>query len=79
MTKTETIKRLKIGLKKIQPYLVGHGGKIEFVAWEPVTGTVTIKLSGNCTDCALSAITLNYVLRTKLNLELPQVKKVTAV
>lgn len=42
--------------EKINPYVAGHGGRIEVVDF--VNGVVYLSMSGGCQGCAASAVTL---------------------
>ena len=59
--------------------MVGHGGHLEFVSWQPKSGLVEVKLEGTCETCSLSEITIKFGLEEALQKELPQVKEVKAL
>jgi Fe-S cluster biogenesis protein NfuA len=42
--------------EKINPYVAGHGGRIEVVDY--VNGVVYLNMSGGCQGCAASAMTV---------------------
>lgn len=43
-------------LDRIRPYLHSHGGEVELL--DVVDGTVTVQLTGACSGCSASAVTL---------------------
>jgi len=63
-------------LKKVSPYLVGHGGGLSLVGWQPRWGRVIIKLSGACAGCPLAGLTVNLYLKKELQKKLAKVKEV---
>ncbi len=80
MSKTQpTIKDLKAVLQKMEPYVAGHGGRIELISWSAASGIVKVKLSGHCQGCFLAPLTLQYGLGRVLKEKYPQIKKVEAV
>jgi Fe/S biogenesis protein NfuA len=54
--------------EKINPYVAGHGGRIEVVDY--VNGTVFLSMSGGCQGCAASAVTLRQGVEEALRNEL---------
>ncbi len=74
-----TSKDLKTVLQKLEPYVAGHGGRIKLIAWSAATGVVKVKLEGNCRNCFLAPITLQYGLAKALKQKYPQIKKVEAI
>jgi len=71
--------KIKSILAEAEPYVAGHGGHIDFVAWEQETGRVLVNLQGACEHCSLSAITLKFGLEEALKKDLPQVREVVPV
>lgn len=56
-------------LASIRPYIHSHGGKVEILGVE--RGTVRLKLSGACSGCSASAITLQEGIQEALREHLP--------
>lgn len=79
MEESSEITKIKEVLSKTEPYVVGHGGHLEFVSWQPASGVVEVKMEGACETCALSEITIKFGLEEALQKELPQVKEVKAL
>ncbi|MDP3986325.1 MAG: NifU family protein [Candidatus Veblenbacteria bacterium] len=79
MSEDQVVERIKSVLAEAEPYVVGHGGHIGFVDWEPATGRVLVSLAGACEHCSLSSITLKFGLEEALKKDLPQVREVVAV
>lgn len=73
------VAKIKDVLSQTEPYVVGHGGHLAFVSWQPATGVVEVKLEGACETCALSEITIKFGLEEALQKQLPQVKEVKAL
>lgn len=73
------VKKIKKIMAKIQPYVVGHGGSINFVSWESSEGRVSVSLQGACENCAMSALTLKFGLEAVFKKEIPEVREVVAV
>ena len=64
-------------LEKIRPALKADGGDVEFI--DVKDGVVSVKLTGACGSCPMSAMTLKYGVEEMLKSELPEVKEVVAV
>lgn len=71
--------KIKAVLTEVEPYIAGHGGQIEFVAWEPEAGRVKVNLQGACEHCNLSQITLKFGLEEALKKDLPEVREVVPI
>ena len=61
----------------VEPYVISHGGQIEFSSYED--GVVFVELSGQCGDCPSSIITLKSGIERLLVEEIPDVKRVERV
>lgn len=64
-------------LQDIRPFLQGDGGDVTLVA--VADGVVTVRLSGACGGCSLSAGTLSDVIERRLKEALPAITKVVQV
>ena len=64
-------------LNKIRPQLMMDGGNVELV--DVNDGTVKVKLTGACSGCPMSTITLKMGIEQILKQEIPEVKEVVAV
>jgi len=61
-------------LEKVRPYINMHGGDVSLV---DVKGdTAIISFSGSCTDCPLSAITYNKVIKPLVLEAAPEITKI---
>lgn len=69
----------KIIEEKIRPYLEADGGGLEFVAFDPETGEVQVRLQGACAGCPGAQMTLSMGVEAVLKEEIPEVKRVVAV
>ncbi|OGL94310.1 hypothetical protein A2239_03245 [Candidatus Uhrbacteria bacterium RIFOXYA2_FULL_40_9] len=65
------IELIKISLDRVRPVLERDGGGIEFVDYEANTQTVFVKFQGACAGCPFSRLTLQQVVLTSLQEELP--------
>lgn len=72
-------KRIEALLESVRPALARHGGNVEFVAFDPATGVVSLRFQGACAGCALSELTLKAGIESVLTEALPEVKEVIAV
>jgi Fe-S cluster biogenesis protein NfuA len=76
-TQDEIIKDIKIVLEeKVAPSVAAHNGSIGFIDFAPDTGVATLKLSGSCSGCAMSKITLQRGVEQTLKHYVPEVKSI---
>jgi len=70
--------KIEAALNKIRPSLQADGGNVELV---DVTqdGIVKVKLTGACSGCPMSQMTLKMGIEKVLKKEVPEVKEVVAV
>lgn len=70
--------KVEAALNKIRPALQADGGNVELV---DVTdnGVVKVKLTGACSGCPMSQMTLKMGIEKKIKEEVPEVKEVIAV
>jgi Fe-S cluster biogenesis protein NfuA len=64
-------------LEKIRGGLKAEGGDIELV--EIKDGEVYVRLTGACSTCPMSSLTMRNFVETTLKQEVPEVKAVKAV
>ncbi len=64
-------------LNNIRPTLQADGGDIQLV--DVVDGIVKVRLTGACSGCPMSQMTLSQGVEKALKKEIPEVKKVEAV
>ena len=64
-------------LNKIRPALVRDGGNVELVSVDD--GTIKVRLTGACSSCPMSTMTLKMGIEQILKQEIPEVKEVVAV
>ena len=69
--------KVKKAIEKIRPMLQGDGGDIEFVSVEG--GVVKVKLTGACSGCPMSQMTLKGAVENTLKKEVPEVERVESV
>ena len=70
----EIIKDIKSILEeKVAPSVAAHNGVISFIDFAMDTGVATLKLSGSCSGCAMSKITLQRSVETTLKHYVPEV------
>jgi len=63
-------------LEKIRPSLMRDGGNVELV--DISDGVVKVKLTGACSGCPMSTLTLKMGIEQILKQEIPEVKEVVA-
>jgi len=64
-------------LNNIRPSLQADGGDVELV--DVKEGVVSLKLTGACAGCPMSAMTLKNGIERTLKQEIPDIKEVIAV
>jgi len=64
-------------LDKVRPQLMQDGGNVELVDVEE--GIVKVKLTGACSGCPMSTLTLKMGIEKILKQEIPEIKEVVAV
>jgi Fe-S cluster biogenesis protein NfuA len=64
-------------LEKIRPALVADGGNVEVV--DVKDGIVSVKLTGACSGCPMSTMTLKNGIERLLKEEIAEIKEVVAV
>ena len=73
----EIVKDIKTVLEeKVAPSVAAHNGAIGFINFASDTGVATLKLSGSCSGCAMSKITLQRGVETTLKHYVPEVKSI---
>ena len=65
-------------LDSIRPYLKADGGDVELIKVTP-EGIVEVKLTGACSDCPMSQMTLRAGVERALIREVPGIRRVEAV
>ena len=58
-------------LEDLIPYIEADGGWLEFVEIEEETNFVKVRLGGECSTCAMSAMTLKQGIEKKVMSEIP--------
>lgn len=69
--------KVEASLKKIRPMLQADGGDVELV--DVVDGIVSVRLTGACSGCPMSQVTLKNGIERLLKQEIPEVKLVENV
>ena len=73
----EIVKDIKSILEeKVAPSVAAHNGVISFIDFAMDTGVATLKLSGSCSGCAMSKITLQRGVETTLKHYVPEVSSI---
>lgn len=75
----DTVENIKFVINKIRPYIISDGGDVEFVKFDEETGTVYVKLLGNCANCGYSDYTIKDTIEEVLTSEVPDVLSVEQV
>ncbi len=74
-TEDEIIKDIKFVLQdKVAPSVAAHNGSIGFINFASDTGVATLKMSGACSGCAMSKLTLQQGVERLLTHYVPEVK-----
>ena len=69
--------KVEKALDKVRPQLMQDGGNVELVDVEE--GIVKVKLTGACSGCPMSTLTLKMGIERILKQEIPEIKEVVAV
>ena len=73
----EIIKDIKTVLEeKVAQNVAAHNGAIGFINFASDTGVATLKLSGSCSGCAMSKITLQRGVEQTLKHYVPEVTSI---
>jgi Fe-S cluster biogenesis protein NfuA len=76
-TQDEITKDIKTVLEeKVAPSVAAHNGSIGFIDFAMDTGVATLKLSGSCSGCAMSKITLHRGVEDMLKHYVPEVQAI---
>jgi Fe-S cluster biogenesis protein NfuA len=70
--------KVEKALETIRPYLKADGGDVELIKVTP-EGIVEVKLTGACSDCPMSQMTLRAGVERALIREVPGIRRVEAV
>ncbi|MBV6511394.1 MAG: NifU family protein [Ignavibacteriales bacterium] len=70
--------RVKKALETVRPYLNADGGDVELITISP-DGIVKVKLTGACSSCPMSQMTLRAGVERALIREVPGIRRVEAV
>lgn len=69
--------KVEKSLDKVRPALMADGGNVELIEVED--GVVKVKLTGACSGCPMSQMTLKMGIERHLKKEIPEIKEVVAV
>ena len=69
--------KVEKSLEKIRPSLQADGGDVELV--EVKDGIVKVRLTGSCSGCPMSQMTLKMGIERVLKKDIPEVKEVVSV
>ena len=73
----EIVKDIKSILEeRVAPSVAAHNGAIGFIDFAMDTGVATLKLSGSCSGCAMSKITLHRGVEDMLKHYVPEVQAI---
>lgn len=72
-----TKEKVEAALARIRPALQADGGDVEVV--DVSDGVVKLKLTGACSGCPMSTMTLRMGIERALRAEIPEIKEVVAV
>lgn len=74
-----TLERIQLALERIRPAMQMDGGDIHLVEWREDEGLVRVALSGACTGCHMSSMTMTVGVERVLKQLVPEVRAVEAV
>ncbi|NQT23159.1 MAG: NifU family protein [Candidatus Omnitrophica bacterium] len=70
--------KVEAALNKVRPMLQADGGSVELVDVS-TDGVVKVKLTGACSGCPMSQMTLKMGIEKAIKKEIPEIKEVIAV
>lgn len=70
--------KVEVVLDKVRPMLQRDGGDVELVDVQD-DGTVKVKLTGACSGCPMSTMTLKNAIEETIKKEIPEIKSVEQV
>ncbi|MBU2566182.1 NifU family protein [Patescibacteria group bacterium] len=70
---------IETALEEVRDALILHGGNVELVDADPVTGLVKVRLHGACVGCPMATMTLKDGIEATLVEKVPNVKEVIGV
>ena len=70
--------RVEKALTKVRPMLLADGGDVQLIEVSD-DGIVKLKLTGACSGCPISSMTLKMGIEQLLKKEIPEIKEVIAV
>ncbi|MEO7372168.1 MAG: NifU family protein [Ilumatobacteraceae bacterium] len=65
--------RIAGALEGVRPFLAGHGGDVELLEIDELSGTVRLRLLGSCDGCPSSAITLRNTVERAIMEAAPEI------
>jgi Fe-S cluster biogenesis protein NfuA len=71
-------KNISMALDTIRPYLQADGGDVEFVEVSE-SGDVVLKLTGACSSCEMSEMTMTAGIEETLRRSIPGLGKIVAI
>lgn len=76
--RVELEEKIEIALNSMRPFLQADGGDVELV---DITDEmeVQLRLTGNCSSCSMSSMTMKAGIENGLKSAIPQITKVIAV
>ncbi len=69
--------KVEAALEKIRPALRADGGDVELV--DVKDGVATVRLTGACGSCPMSAMTLRNGVERVIKEEVPEIKELIAI
>lgn len=78
-TKEEVLSEVDVAMQKyINPNVAMHGGAINILGFDEETGILHTQMSGSCSGCASSTVTLKLGVEQTLMHMIPEIKGVTS-
>ncbi|MBE9250105.1 NifU family protein [Dolichospermum sp. LEGE 00240] len=78
LVKPPLSERIQTALAEVRPSLQSHQGDVELVAIK-LPDTVEVKLTGSCSNCTTSTLTLTQGIEQAIKKHCPEITKVVAV
>lgn len=71
--------RIERALDQIRPALRMDGGNVEFVAYDPASKVLKLRMVGACDGCSMSSMTLKMGIERAVRQSVPEVRTVEAI
>ncbi|MBK6611078.1 MAG: NifU family protein [Sphingobacteriales bacterium] len=76
--KQSLLQRIETSLDSVRPHLIADGGNIEVVQLSD-DNVLTLRLTGSCGDCPMSAMTFKLGIEQAIKMAVPEIVSIEAL